>query len=150
MFSIAKRLDDNTVNNILSLVENARLEEDVSSYAKGRQKTWINLNWDLRDKKFSTSNCMYADYESVGIQLTGTCRFDYMGGYTEFRHGQREAEHMQSYELLPGDVYRFNCKNRHAAAPSAGRYAINLWKISGRFRKEYEEAIRTPNITTLF
>jgi len=148
------------------------------------------LNWDLKTKTFSTSNCIrnknlwniltsiwpqaeiglltysggenpkgislhrddsYADYESYGIQLTGTCEFIYMGGYRDFKwDADKEPEIKQSYNLEPGQIYRFNCKNKHAAIPSIERYAINLWKISDKFRKEYNETINKLNIQPLF
>ena len=82
----------------------------------------------------------YADYESWGIQLSGTCEFVYMGGYRNFCWDpEKDIEEKQVYTLTPGDVFSFNCKNRHSAIPSVDRYAINLWKVSKKFRKEYTD-----------
>ncbi len=181
MFSIIKTLDTTIIQEILSIAKQTSMKEDVSSYAKGRNRIWLNAHWDLKNKKFDTEDCLknerlweilksiwpeaeiglltysgkenpkginlhrddsYADYESWGIQLSGTCQFDYAGGYKNFKWEQdRDEEYIKSYILNPGDVYRFNCKNRHSAIPSEDRYAINLWKISSKFKTEYNNAI---------
>lgn len=188
MFNIIKTLDSEIVSELLSIAKKAELKPDVSSYAKGRQRTFINMNWDFRDRKFNR-DCFvndrmwnilkdiwpeseiglltysgeenpkgidlhrddsYADYESWGVQLSGTCEFHYMGGYKNFKWEQdREEEKDQIFIIKPGDVFRFNCKNKHSAIPSVDRYAINLWKISDKFRRDFDNAL-TTKITTLF
>ena len=189
MFTIINTLDKSILEEIMSIVKLAPLKEDVSSYAKGRQRTWLNMHWNLKDKTFDKQNCFrntrlweillniwpeaqiglltysgkekpiginlhrddsYADYESVGVQITGECSFEYLGGYRHFRwHADKDNEEKKVFNLKPGDVFRFNCKNRHSAMPSVDRYAINLWKISPKFRKEFDEASQ-PIIKPLF
>jgi len=188
MFTIIKTLDPSITEELLSIAKQAPLKADVSTYAKGRQRTFLNMNWDFRDRKFD-KDCFqnermweilkgiwpeaeiglltysgeenpkginlhrddsYADYESWGVQLSGTCEFHYMGGYKNFKWEQeRDPEIDQSYTLNPGDVFRFNCKNRHSAIPSINRYAINLWKIAEKFKRDYDNSINTK-ITPLF
>lgn len=188
MFSIVKTLDQDTVSELLSIAKTASMRPDVSSYARGRMRTWLNIHWDLKERKFSrSSDCFandrlwaimkdiwpqadiglltysgienpkgialhrddsYADYESYGIHLSGTCEFIYMGGYRNFFwENQQDPEVRQSHQLKPGDVFRFNCKNRHSAVPGPERYAINLWKIAPKFRKDYDSINKT---TALF
>jgi hypothetical protein len=189
MFSIINKIDQSTIDEIVSIGKLAHLKEDVSSYAKGRCRTWLNMHWDLKNRIFDKNECLrnprlweimlsiwpeaqiglltysgktdpkgislhrddsYADYESVGIQLTGTCLFEYMGGYRHFHwHADKDTEEKKTFNLKPGDVFRFNCKNRHSAIPSVDRYAINLWKVSPKFKKEYDEASQ-PTIKPLF
>lgn len=190
MFTILNKLDEATLKEMVTIAQSAPMREDVSSYARGRMRTWLNVNWDLKERKFTKEkdyfknarlwemilgiwpqaeiglltysgledpkgislhrDDSYADYESYGIQLTGTCDFHYMGGYRQFKwHVDKDPEERKTYKLSPGDVFRFNCKNRHSAIPSAGRYAINLWKISDKFRKDYDEAVK-PSIKPLF
>lgn len=190
MFGITRTLDRATVDKILNIVTKAELHEDVSSYARGRQRTWLNAHWDLKNKTFDREQCFinaelwsilkdvwpdadiglltysgdanpigiklhrddsYADYESYGIQLSGTCEFLYMGGYRDFKWEMNpEPESQRSFQLKPGDVFRFNCKNRHSAIPSQGRYAINLWKVSKKFKAEYDRVMKEPNVKPLF
>lgn len=188
MFTIIKTLDPAITAELLEIAKQAPLKADVSSYAKGRQRTFVHMNWDFRDRKFD-KDCFKNDrmweiltgiwpeaeiglltysgnenpkgidlhrddslhnYESWGVQLSGTCEFHYMGGYKNFYWEQdREEEKDQTFILNPGDVFRFNCKNKHSAIPSIERYAINLWKISDKFKKDYDNTLNTK-ITTLF
>lgn len=189
MFKIVNTLNSDVCQEMLDIAKRAELHEDVSSYARGRQRTWLNMHWDLKDRKFTKENCLrdarmwevlkkiwpeaeiglltysgeenpvgiklhrddsYADYESWGVQLSGRCEFLYMGGYRNFCWDQEvDDEAEQSFELGPGDIFQFNCKNRHSAVPGPGRYAINLWKISKKFRTEYD-SVSKPKGQPLF
>lgn len=188
MLGIVKTISQEEIDEMLSIVKTAQLTSDVSSYARGRQRIWLNMNWDLKKRKFDRDNdCFrddrlwsmilnvwpeaeiglltysgdkdpkgiflhrddsYADNESWGIQLTGTCKFVYMDKVDKSDPNNSE-EIRQELDLNPGDVFRFDCKCRHSAVPSTGRYAINLWKISKKFRRDYEDANR-PKAKPLF
>lgn len=190
MFKIVNTLEQNILDEMLDLAKLAPLTKDVSSYARGRERIWLNANWDLKNKTFNRhTDCFnnerlwsiikniwpsaeiglltysglnypkgislhrddsYADYESWGIQLTGTCDFVYMGGYRSyFWEAEQDQEVMQTHKLNPGDVFKFNCKNRHSAVPSIDRYAINLWKVSKKYKEDYKEAF-SPKPKPLF
>ena len=77
----------------------------------------------------------YADYEARGLNVSGTCQFDYWNGRQGFGRSPNKQEFnpkvdppTHSYQLVPGSVVRFNCKNLHAATPSACRWNINFWR----------------------
>lgn len=82
----------------------------------------------------------YGDFKAVGINVTGECRFTYLQSYRSYEWDpQRDPEVERVINLKPGDVYTFNCKNRHSAEPSPNRFAINLWHISKKTRHKFEE-----------
>jgi len=79
----------------------------------------------------------YADYEARGLNVSGTCKFDYWCGRQGFGRSPNTREFnpkvdppTHSYQLTPGSVVRFNCKNLHAAIPSACRWNINFWRAA--------------------
>ena len=77
----------------------------------------------------------YADYEAVGLNVSGTCEFRYWEGRQSFGKSRSVVEHTPSVDppthtltLQPGDCVRFNCKNFHSASPSVDRWNINFWR----------------------
>lgn len=77
----------------------------------------------------------YADYEAIGLNVSGICEFRYWEGRQSFGKSRSVVEHTPSVDppthtltLQPGDCVRFNCKNFHSAAPSADRWNINFWR----------------------
>jgi hypothetical protein len=46
------------------------------------------------------------------------------------------------FSIPSGTVTEFNCKNPHAAAPNQERWSINLWKVSKKYEKAYEQHIK--------
>jgi hypothetical protein len=72
-------------------------------------------------------------YEAYGLNLTGTCTFEYWEQRRGFGPGQSHGNpesgppsHIIS--MTPGTLVRFNSKNPHAAYPSPNRWAMNFWK----------------------
>lgn len=77
----------------------------------------------------------FADYEAIGVHLSEECLFNYWMGREEFGKSPNKYEfnpHKEapthSFELIPGQVIKFNCKNFHSASPSSKRWNLNFWK----------------------
>lgn len=134
------------------------LRPDVSTYATGRMRAWLGIEpalhrafrsqpgvdvddamWEQLQQHLNFRfdyalvtwsgegrgitahrDAGYAATEAVGWNLTGSCVFRYFDDETGM------PTHV--LQLQPGDVIRFDCKKRHAAEPSAGRWAMNFWK----------------------
>lgn len=134
------------------------LRPDVSNYAPGRLRAWLGIEpalhrafrsqpgvdvgddlWDglqaLLHFRFDYAlvtwsgggqgitahrDAGYAASEAVGWNISGTCVFRYFDDETG------TPTHVLT--LQPGDVIRFDCKKRHAAEPSANRWAMNFWR----------------------
>lgn len=67
-------------------------------------------------------------YEGYGINLTGTCDFNYLEQRRGFGPGPTSEEVHHTVQMWPGTVVHFNTKNPHSAIPSPNRWAVNLWK----------------------
>ena len=155
-----------------------RLTRDVSTYAKGRQRYWLQHEWDLKNRKFIPAikderiwkyckywmpdadlglivhgpvgitphrDDSYADWKAVGINLGELESWNYNCEYPEFRWARDEDKNPsnpQNYDIGPGTVFEFNCKNLHAAVnPADDRWAIFLWKISHKYRQQFNREI---------
>lgn len=71
----------------------------------------------------------YASPLARGWHLSGSCTFSYWPERGGFGGGtSAEPRSRMNIELQPGDLWQFDCKNLHAAAPSPGRWAMNFWK----------------------
>lgn len=79
----------------------------------------------------------YADWEALGLNVSGTCRFSYWNDRLSFGRGPSSetcpfpGNPSNVIDLVPGDLVRFNCKNVHSAEPSANRWNMNFWKKKG-------------------
>lgn len=151
------------------------LKPDVSGYARGRLRAWLEVEPSLTNPVThrpglpvgsSTLNALatlidwrfdyclvtfsgdeqpigitphrdarYADFEARGLNVCGSCVFDYWEGRRSFGRGPAHKEYdpktdapTSRLQLKPGDCLRFNCKNLHAASPSADRWALNFWR----------------------
>jgi hypothetical protein len=157
------------------------LRPDVSNYAKGRLRVWLDdepsltanvrisqglripagirqrlrdlIKWDFDYALVTYSgdfeaigikphrDARYADYEAVGLNVSGTCRFDYWAGRQSFGKSPNLIEYDPRYDaptdclnLAAGDVVKFNCKNLHSATPSKKRWNINFWRKAPQVR----------------
>jgi len=71
----------------------------------------------------------YADYEAMGLNISGTCKFSYWNSRKSFGFSKStEPNEFIVLDLKPGDLIRFNCKNLHSAEPSPDRWNMNFWK----------------------
>jgi hypothetical protein len=76
----------------------------------------------------------FAAYEAMGLNVSGTCKFRYWNERNGFDAVKptnsfppnEPASHV--FDLVPGDLVRFNCKNVHSAEPSIDRWNMNFWK----------------------
>lgn len=180
MIEIYRRIDEAACRRLQAWLEStvkAHLKPDVSGYARGRMRVWLDVEPSLTDpvrlsKGLPVSefvkqrlfdligwsfdyalvtysgdekpigitphrDARYADYEAVGLNVSGTCDFSYWEGRKSFGKSRSVVEHhphvdppTHSLFLEPGDVIRFNCKNLHSAQPSACRWNINFWRAS--------------------
>ena len=82
----------------------------------------------------------YADWRAIGINLGDLEAWHYDCQYPEFKWTRdRNPSNPQNYEIRIGHVFEFNCKNPHAAInPKENRWAIFLWKISQKFRTQFQ------------
>ena len=85
----------------------------------------------------------YADWKAVGINLGTLESWSYDCQYPEFRYTRNQnPSNPQNYEIKPGTVFEFNCKNLHAAVnPASDRWAVFLWKISDKYRNKFNREI---------
>lgn len=77
----------------------------------------------------------YADYEAVGLNVNGDCEFRYWQesegyGYSAYRKQLNPDVDAPTHilQLKEGYLFRFNCKNPHAALPGLGRWGMNFWR----------------------
>ena len=176
-----------------------KLEADVSNYAKGRSKLWLNHQWDLKDKVFTPGvqdskiwdickqwfpeadlglaaygsigitphrDDSYADFRCVGINLGWIESWYYDGGdpsggrqenlgndgrYPEYRWTRDQYRTMpRTYTMGPGTVFEFNCKNPHGCnGPAKDRWGIFLWKVSNKFRDNFNNRIVSEGLAEL-
>lgn len=154
------------------------LTADVSNYAAGRQRCWLEAEaplaasrpWadglhDVRLWDWLTRLCRRAGFTpDVGlVSLGGSIRRHRDAGYANalalsvnlgpalfhYEHlhpafawtpEAPEAGPVDEYELVGGEVLRFNCKNPHSAqALAADRWAIQVWSVSGKERRRFEQ-----------
>lgn len=84
----------------------------------------------------------YADYEAYGWNINGECRFSYWEGRESFGYSKEVNKYTSQDQpthqtiIKTGDIVRFNCKNLHAAEPSANRWNLNFWKQNARTTKK--------------
>lgn len=152
------------------------LTPDVSNYAKGRQRCWLQAEaplgsqpWQLGvsdDRLWSWikkviwpeaelglitygpvgitlhRDASYADYEARTLNLGTIKAWQYEPGYSTFGYGPQNIRPIMNLMLSPGEVIRFNCKNRHGVVdPAQDRWAINLWKVSAKTRSGFESVL---------
>lgn len=186
-------LDDSIQEAILTHLETMKseLDNDVSRYAKGRQRFWLGTEWNLKDKTFETSgkwnsqlwelcNRVYPDVDMALITYSGDegaagidmhrddsyADFEarsisietIKGAYTDWSmkqsypgmnwtSEQNKNAPQQDFSLPSGSIISFNCKNPHAASPGAGRWSINLWKVSAKQKEAFNEHIAKHGIS---
>ena len=161
------------LENWLNQMVRSHLVPDVSNYAKGRLRQWINveptltsptrllrsplqlddkiinrlkelIEWDFEFALITYSgdnspvgisahrDASYADYETFGLHVSGEAQFDYWMERNSFGYSRgslpETKDPTHSIQLQPGQVVRFNCKNRHACNPGPQRWNINFWK----------------------
>lgn len=155
-------------------LEGGLLTPDVSNYAKGRMRCWLESEgplsatraWqpayhDERLWSFIIKNvwpeaelgmvtygpvgikahrdATYADWEARIVNLGEVKGWQYTPGYSTFGSGPQVKRPSITLLLKEGEVIRFNCKNEHEViGPAEDRWAINLWRVSGRTRQAYE------------
>lgn len=157
-------------------LEGGLLKSDVSNYAKGRQRCWLQAEaplgsqpwvpgikddrlWSWIKKTIWSEaevgliaygpvgislhrDASYADYEARSVNLGEIKAWQYEPSYSTFGYGPQTLRPVMNLLLAPGEVIRFNCKNRHAAVdPAPDRWSINLWKVSPKMRSAYEAVL---------
>lgn len=178
MIEITKKLPSETTERIWAWLENhigPHLTEDVSSYARGRKRAWLNIEPTLTNPvrelpavyvpeaymkalaeriEWEFDYCLvtfsgvldakgiaphrdasYADYEAYGLNVSGTCLFNYWNGRPSFGEAVEKVVYnpkvhkpTHRFMLEPGEILRFNCKNLHSAEPSPARWNMNFWR----------------------
>jgi hypothetical protein len=88
----------------------------------------------------------YADWRAIGINL-GVTTFGYELSYPEFRWAPPNElvspPQVSLTQLVGGEVFEFNCKNRHWTSNVApDRWSINLWRVSAKQRPKYNEFLQ--------
>ena len=159
----------------------SNLESDVSNYAKGRLRYWLQHEWSLKEKTFIPGckderlwnwckhwmpdadlglvvygsvgikphrDDSYADWRGVGINLGEIESWYYDCQYPEFRYTKiRNESNPIHYNVPPGTVFEFNTKNPHGAInPDPNRWAIFLWKVSKKFRENFNNSTEQSRI----
>ncbi|MBO77045.1 MAG: hypothetical protein CME17_06385 [Gemmatimonadetes bacterium] len=83
----------------------------------------------------------YADWRGVGINLGEIESWYYDCQYPNYYWTRdKNPSDPVNYQIPVGGVFEFNTKNPHAANnPAKDRWAIFLWKISKKFRAQFEQ-----------
>ena len=172
MFNILFTLTESKIAELCDYFsQNITLGRDVSNYAKGRQRSWLNHEATLTTTPTFTPaiqdtyiwqemlticsqiefapdlglvslggeikphrDASYADFRAIGINL-GSVTWGYEQAYPTFcwvpEAELNQPPPVQELHLNGGEVFEFNCKNRHwTSNPSPDRWGINLWRIS--------------------
>jgi hypothetical protein len=143
------------------------LSADVSSYARGRKRLWLQAEPTLsRDFTLSKAvedertwswilkhvwpeadlglvsrgpvgigmhrDATYAGWIAYGINLGETVTWGYQESYKTYKYSsQDDSAPVSELTLEPGEVFRFNPKNRHGVLSpiTEKRWSVNLWKF---------------------
>lgn len=84
----------------------------------------------------------YAAYPAVNINLsTNDTLWGYTEDYQQFGYGKRNQQAQEIvYEVPPGAVVLFNCKNPHRVVKCDNdRYSINLWSVGHKAQQHYQK-----------
>ena len=178
MLTIVHRLSPTTVSAMRDHLESLaeHLTPDVSRYAQGRQRFWLEHEaplgptrpwtpavhsdrlWSWVTRTFPDVQLGLAAYGDVGIQphrdasyanftaysvnlgeIEGWFYDPVYPGMTWVPAAQQAPSSPRIYQLQPGDVVRFNCKNRHGVInPASDRWSLNLWSVSPKGRPGFD------------
>jgi len=140
------------VEEWIEMLKNLKLQSDVSTYAPGRKRLWLNGLGEpflgKRPKIFKShkNDKIHEAITKLGIKYD-FCLVHYSGEDAAGIGAHRDASYAQpiayginlgkckftvnskTYELTGGEVYKFNCKLIHSAKPEAHRWGINLWTV---------------------
>lgn len=149
---IINQLDNNDINWLINQLENIKtdLTNDISQYAKNRQRAWLNglgephLSYPKISESIQHQDIDKFIRNQLGINYD-FCLAHYSGDraigikpHRDASYANRQAYGInlgacnftiadKTYNLTGGEVYSFNCKVLHSADPSPHRYGINLW-----------------------
>ena len=148
MFNIIHQLKPKTTQLIVKHLNKHkdRLKPDVSAYARGRQRYWLQKEWRLdkkcyqngiKDKRlwtfckaiFPEADLGLVVYGDIGIKVHRDGWY-YDNQYPNFSWSKKtNPSSPEIFKVKPGDIFEFNTKNPHAAIkPQPDRWAIFLWK----------------------
>ena len=157
VFTLSRQIQNEAVASLERLSD--ALVPDVSNYAKGRTRFWLEHEaplgktqpWRPGVKDASlwafckdvwgkahmplSLDLGLAAYGPTGINPHRDATYAHEDtllinfGEASFRYARsRDGADFDSYELMPGDVYRFDSKHLHASEPKADdRWVIILW-----------------------
>lgn len=184
MLEVVQTLNSEQMEELKTILNSLKdnLQPDVSNYAKGRMRFWIEHEWDLAAKVFKPSlkhprlweickdiwpqaqlglaafgpigiklhrDDSYAAFEAYTINLGYVDCWQYERIYPEYKwvppNQTINPPEFIELSIKPGDVIRFNCKNRHSPVnPSNDRWSINLWKVSDKFMDAFDNQPNQP------
>ena len=84
----------------------------------------------------------YAAYPAVTVNISKEpTLWGYTKDYQQFKYGKRDENAQEViYEIPPGAVVLFNCKNPHRVVRcDAERYSINLWSVSAKAKPFFDK-----------
>lgn len=81
----------------------------------------------------------YAAFKAVGVNLGKIDYWLYDNQYPNYSWTEKtNTPNPKKYNIPPGLVFQFNCKNPHSAiSPAKNRWAIFLWKVSNKTKKQF-------------
>ena len=151
---IVNRLLPSDINWMIEELEKVKndLTRDVSNYAKGRQRVWLNgigephlaypkimpsiqhltIDKFIQEKlgiQYDFCLAHFSGDKAIGIKphrdasFSNRIAFGINLGGCDFSIGEPAKE----YRLSGGEIYSFNCKTIHSADPVLNRWGLNLW-----------------------
>lgn len=107
------------------------IEYDLGLIAYGS----VGIDWHRDDS--------YAEYPAISINLSSQpYAWGYQACYPGYFWSRQVVAERKIYQLQPGDIIKFNCKNPHAAiGRDSDRWSINLWKVKNKYQHDYKSVI---------
>jgi hypothetical protein len=83
----------------------------------------------------------YAAFKAVGANLGELDHWIYDCQYPNYHYTKKiNPSNPKKYNMPPGLIFQFNCKNPHAAVgPVSDRWAIFLWQINHKLKEQFKK-----------
>jgi hypothetical protein len=144
------QLDPQTTATLIALLQELPMGKDVSSYARGRKRLWLNglgepflgspprlspsfecqdIHRIISDLDIRYDFCLahYSGDSAIGIKPHRDASYANPLAYGINLGQCRFTCNGETHHLTGGEIYSFNCKQLHSAEPAPHRWALNLW-----------------------
>jgi len=162
MIELITKINEKEVSNWIDMLKELPLKDDVSTYAPGRKRIWVNglgepsLTYEPRLLESHKSEKIHSAIEKLGIKYD-FCLVHYSGEAAKGIKLHRDASYAmptayginlgscnfthngKTYHLTGGEIYSFDCKLPHGAKPAKHRWGINLWTVKQDWLKKAKD-----------